>query len=102
MKEKLIDKLGTLGVVLYFVFTLAVAVMPFVMIDASFLVTLILIFIAQAFPITSIVFWIWGLLCAINGVQDIWAIAYYVMFAVMFLPFIGSIILDLFQGKNRR
>lgn len=100
MKEKLIDKLGTLGVILYFVFTLAVAVMPFVMIDASFLVTLILIFIAQAFPITSVVFWIWGLICAINGTQDAWAVAYYVLFAVMFLPFIGSIILDLFQGKK--
>lgn len=100
MKEKLLDKLGFLGGILYFVFSLLVSIMPFVMIDASFWVTFLFFGIEQIFPLSTFVFWIWGLVCAIKGVQDIWAIAYYILFAVMYVPFIWGCVSDLIQNRK--
>ena len=48
-------------------------------------------------PPASVVFWIWGLVCAINGVQDVFAIVYYVAFVVMWLPFFISTIAAFFK-----
>lgn len=100
MKDKLKNALGSVGVIIWYIGSLFVYVIPFVMIDASFWVNLIFFGIVQFFPASSIIFWVWGLVCAINGVQDIWAIIYYVLFVIMFLPFFISTILDIFQRKS--
>ena len=44
-----------------------------------------------------IVFWIWGLVKAIGGKQDVWAIIYYIVSVVVFLPVFGSIISSFFK-----
>ena len=100
MKEKLLSALGSVGIVLYYLATLIISVLPFVMIDASFLLKLVLIAISTFFPATSVIFWVWGLIGAINGPQDFIAIIYYVLFVVMFLPFFISTISSLFR-KSR-
>lgn len=100
MKEKLTNAFGALGGIIYFLFSLTVSVMPFIMIDASFWMTFLFFTIEQLFPLATFVFWIWGLVCAIKGVQDIWAFVYYVLFAVMFIPFIWGCISDLIKAKN--
>ena len=97
MKNKLLNSLGVAGIIMWYVVSAVVYVMPFVMIGASFWVNLLLFGIVYFFPPSSIVFWIWGLVCAIQGPQDVWAIIYYVLFVIMFLPFFVSTICDIFN-----
>ena len=100
MKEKLMNALGTAGIILWYLVSLLIAIIPFVMIGASFLLNLLFFGIVQFFPASSVVFWIWGLVCAIKGPQDAWAIIYYVLFVIMFLPFFVSTILSLFNKRK--
>ena len=58
MKEKLMNALGTVGIILYYLVSLFICVIPFVMIGASFFLNVIFFAIVQFFPATSIVFWI--------------------------------------------
>lgn len=100
MKEKLMNALGTAGIILWYLVSLLIAIIPFVMIGASLLLNLLFFGIVQFFPASSVVFWIWGLVCAIKGPQDAWAIIYYVLFVIMFLPFFVSTILSLFNKRK--
>ena len=97
MKEKLLDALGTLGGILYFVISAFVYVLPIAMIGKPFLLNLIFFGVMQFFPPASIIFWVWGLICAIGGPQDFFAIIYYILFVVMFLPFFLNIISAFFK-----
>lgn len=99
IKEKLEGLLGGFGAILFLVIRLLICVLPFVMIDSSFWLTLILLAINYFFPISSIVFWVWGLVCTIQGTQDIFAIVYYIAFAVMWLPFFISTVVSVFSKK---
>ena len=94
MKEKFTNTLGLFGTILYFLYSILVSIMPFIMIGASFWLTFLFLCIEQMFPLSTFVFWIWGLVRAIGGVQDVWAIIYYVLFVVLFIPFILGCILD--------
>lgn len=97
MKEKLESSLGTFGAVIFYIFRLVASLLPFVMIGAPFLISLLLIFIAQVVPFATPVFWIWGLFCAIRGTQDIWAFTYYALFLIFFLPLIINVIKSFFE-----
>jgi hypothetical protein len=97
LKDRFQGALGFLGIVLYYLIRIFIAILPFVMIDANFIVTLILISVETFIPLTSIVFWIWGFVCAIMGKQDFLAIMYYIVFAVAWLPFYIQIIKSLFR-----
>lgn len=97
MKEKLQNALGVLGIAIYFIIRFIIGALPFVMINASFGVTILLITIEQFLPLTSLLFWIWGLICAINGKQDLWSIAYYILFAALYIPFILDVFRTLFE-----
>lgn len=99
MKDKLMNALGTVGIVLWYLISILIAVIPFVMIGAPFLLNLLFFGIVQFFPASSVIFWIWGLVCAIKGPQDTWAIIYYVMFVIMFLPFFYHSILSIFKKR---
>lgn len=100
LKEKLIDLLGAAGYILIYGVRLLISILPFVMIGGNFLLTLVMISISTFFPISSVVFWIWGLVCAVKGVQDIWAILFYIAFAVLWLPFFISLIIPLFSRRQ--
>lgn len=99
MKEKMINALGAAGIGLWYLVSLLIAVIPFVMIGASFLLNVLFFGVVQFFPASSIIFWIWGLVCAIKGPQDAWAIIYYILFVIMFLPFFINSILSIFQKR---
>lgn len=92
MKEKLTNLFGSVGVFFYFIIRFFVAAFPFIMIEGSFWFIFLLISIEQLFPFTYIIFWIWGLLDAIKGTQDIWAILYYGVFGFIFIPFFVDLI----------
>ena len=100
IKEKLQTTLGTIGGILFYLVSLTIYILPLVMIGASFWWDLLFFAILYFFPVSSIVFWIWGLVCAITGPQDAWAIIYYVLFVVMWIPFFFSSIAELFSSKN--
>lgn len=100
MKDKLLNALGSAGVILWYLLSLLIAVMPLVMIDASFLLNLFLLGVMLFIPATSGIFWVWGLVCAIRGQQDLIAIIYYVLFVIMFLPFFISSVLSIFRKRN--
>lgn len=99
MKEKLLDALGIFGGIIWFLILGLIAFLPLAMIGGSFWLNLLLFSIVFFFPASSGVFWIWGLVCAIKGPQDVWAIIYYVLFAILFLPFVLSILKGFFK-KN--
>lgn len=48
---------------------------------ADFLILLALYF----YPVLTIPFWVWGLVCAIRGPQDILAYIFYAVFAFVFI-----------------
>lgn len=98
-KEKLSNALGAFGTVLYFLIRLIISILPFVMIGGNFFLTLLLISINTFVPFASAVFWIWGLVCAIKGVQDIWAIIYYIAFVLIWIPFFISTIVSIFSKE---
>ena len=99
IKEKLFISLGTFGIVLFYIVRVIIAVLPFVMIGGNFFLSLLLITINSFVPYASVVFWIWGLVCAINGVQDFWAILYYISFVVIWLPFFINTIMSVFSKE---
>ena len=90
MKDKLLSALGTFGVILWYIISAIIYILPLVMIGKSFLMNLLFLAVMYFFPLSSVVFWVWGLVCTINGPQDVFAIIYYVVFAVMYLPFVLS------------
>jgi hypothetical protein len=100
LKEKFQATLGAVGGVLFYFISLTIYILPLVMIGASFWWDLLFFGILYFFPPSSIVFWIWGLICAINGPQDAWAIIYYILFVVMWIPFFVSTIIDLFSSNK--
>lgn len=97
VKEKLINALGAAGGILWFILSSFVYILPILMIGKGFWLNLLFFGIMQIFPASSIVFWVWGLVGAITGPQDIFAIIYYVVFAVAFIPFFINIITGMFR-----
>lgn len=97
LKDKLFDSLGAFGIILYYILSSLIFVLPMVMIDTSFFLDLLFFGIMQLFPPTCIIFWIWGLICAITGPQDWLAIVYYIVFGVGCIPFFISTLRSMFS-----
>lgn len=97
MKDKLIDTLGAFGGIIFFLISLVSYVIPVLVITESFWLGLVLFLIMYIFPVSEIVFWVWSLIIVFNGPQDIFAIIYYVLFAITFLPVFISSVLELFR-----
>jgi len=94
IKEKLLGALGTFGAILWYVFELFLFVLPLVMIHQGLLLRAVFFFCMVFIPGAPTVFWIWGLVCAIGGPQDVFAIIYYVATAIIFLPYLVSFVCD--------
>lgn len=99
MKDKLLNALGTFGGILWMIISLVIYVLPIVMLGTSALLDMLFLGVMYWFPPSSVVFWVWGLVCAIKGPQDIIAIIYYIAFVVMFLPFFISVVSSFFSRK---
>lgn len=95
LKEKLTAALGGFGTVLYFIISILVYVLPFIFIDCNFFLTALFIGIQSLVPFVDLIFWVWGLVCAITGKQDVWTIGYYIAFAAFVLPEIIYLIIAL-------
>lgn len=103
IKDFLLTSLGTVGLLLFYTISLLITVYPLIMFEMSWWLYLVLALIVQ-FVIVNIPFglevlWIIGLVGAISGKQDIFAIIYYILFVLI----VGSTIIKLikiFLGKK--
>lgn len=86
---------------MYYIISVLIAVLPICLISKSFWISLLFFWIIQIFPVSSVIFWIWGLFVTLKGPQDFIAIIYYVLFVLLFIPFIFGIIHDLFGSASK-
>ena len=98
---------GVLGVV-YRIVTFLLSILPLVMLDlpfwADFLIVLgVNLLNALLFGIPELALWIVGLVAAIHGKQDAWAIAYYVVFGInalkILVMFVHSLISSIISKR---
>lgn len=93
------ETFSTIGAIFFIISRFIVPILPFIMIGGNFFFMFAMIFICYMFPIVSPIFWIWGLVCAVKGVQDIFAILFYIAFVLIWIPFFIRVLLGLFK-KN--
>lgn len=98
-KEKLMDTLGAFQYIFQFISFLFPVVMIMVAFNLPWWCNLILIALLFLFSYIQVLYWIVGLIGAIIGPQDVIAIIYYISFAIMFVPFIISIIPIIFSKE---
>ena len=97
IKDFLTTSLGIVGFILYFLISIILYYLPFLYIDVHFLLLLLFGVILSIFPLTSIIFWIWGLIEVINHFSGFAAIIYYIIFAIAWIPFFISSIRDIVE-----
>ena len=95
IKDFLLTSLGTGGMLLFYTISIFITVFPLIMFEMPWLLYIVLALLVQ-FVIVKIPFglevvWIIGLIGAISGKQDIFAIIYYILFVLI----IGSTIIRL-------
>ena len=95
IKEFLLNSLGTFGILLFYAISLLITVYPLIMFEMSWWLYIILALIVQLvivnIPFGLEVLWIIGLIGAISGKQDIFAVIYYVLFVLI----VGSTVKNL-------
>lgn len=99
IKDFLLNTLGTIGGILYYVILIVISVLPFAVINLPLWAEIIMILIVYFLPFLSPIIWIWGLISAIIGPQDWIAIVYYIVFAIFFMPIFIKTVLDIFTKK---
>jgi hypothetical protein len=87
IKEFLLTSLGTFGILLFYAISLLITIYPLLMFKMSWWLYMILVLIVQwvivKIPFGLEVLWIIGLIGAISGKQDIFAVIYYVLFVLI-------------------
>lgn len=97
IKDYLFTTLGTIGVFIFYTFSLLITLYPLLMFDMHFLLYIVLALIAQIvvnIPFGLEVLWSVGLIGAIIGTQDVFAIIYYIAYALI----IGSTIIKIVKA----
>ena len=96
IKDFLLNSLGVIGFVIYYLVALAVSVFPLLMLNMPWwlyiILSLIDIYFVGNIPLATEILWIIGLFGAIFGKQDIFAIIYYIMFVIIVGGFIVRLI----------
>lgn len=84
LREKLVNGLGTLGIVLYYIAMLIIAALPIVALQLPIWADFLIIFALEALPIPfiDIVLWIWGLVVVLQHPISTFSIIYFVCFGV--------------------
>lgn len=72
------------------------------MIDTPLWASFLIFLVCSVIPYLSFPLWIWGLIEAIKGPQDVWAVIYYIAAVVIFLPTIIALFSDLFNKISKK
>lgn len=95
IKEFLLTSLGTGGMLLFYTISILITIFPLIMFEMPWLLYIVLALLVQLvivkIPFGLEVLWIIGLVGAISGKQDIFAVIYYILFALI----VGSTIIRL-------
>lgn len=90
IKDFLLTSLGTFGLLLFYAIGLLLTIYPLLMFEMSWWVYMILALIIQLIvvniPFGLEVLWVIGLIGAISGKQDIFAVIYYILFVLLVVP----------------
>ncbi len=90
MKQKLINSFGAIGGVLWFLIKVVVSMLPSAMIGLRFPWNILFLGFSSLSATTMTIGWTVGLVFAIKGIQDTWAIIFYIVYAVaaylIFIP----------------
>ena len=104
MKDKLLNSLGIVGLILYFVITNIFVFAPLYVLDIPGWLFTGIIIAANIFPkiygFTSPVLWIIAFIEVINGPQDIIAIIFYVILALWVVYYLITFLIPLFKKKK--
>ena len=91
------------GFILHIVFAGIFQLLPLYVIGLSFWLSVIVVSLLNLIPsigtILSIGSWIWGLVVIINGPQNKFAVAYYILFALYMGFFIKTVIIDTLRSN---
>lgn len=92
IKDFLLTSLGPFGIILFYLVSIFITLCPLLMFEMSWwlylLLTLVVQLVVVNIPLGLEALWIVGLFGAVSGKQDVFAIIYYVLFALI----IGSAI----------
>lgn len=85
-KEKLVEKLGTFGFILWFIISLIYILVPVAILPIPFWLRGIIVLAIYALPMIGLLVetgvFFWGFYVTISGPQDVIAIIFYVVFAL--------------------
>lgn len=97
IKDYLLTSLGTVGMLLFYTISLFITVYPLIMFEMPWWLYLLLALLVQLvivnIPFGLEVLWTIGLVGAISGKQDVFAIIYYILFVVI----VGSTVIKLLR-----
>ena len=95
IKDFLLTSFGTFGILFFYAISLLISIYPLLMFEMSWWLYMILALVVQLIvvkiPFGLEVLWIIGLIGAISGKQDIFAVIYYILFVLI----VGSTIKNL-------
>lgn len=104
MKSKLSEKLGVVGYWLAFLIGIVYVIAPTVILDFPFWLTFVCILIVQTVPFIGALLnaglYIWAFTVCLSGPQDIFAVIFYVCFALFALTELIPFLLGLFSPKS--
>ena len=103
IRDFLLTSFGTFGFVLFYAIVIFMTVYPLIMFEMSWWLYIVLSLIVQLvivnIPFGLEVLWIIGLIGAISGKQDTFAVIYYILFALIIGPTIIKLV-KIFLSKD--
>lgn len=93
---------GIANAIIVYVIILFVSILPLVIIDVNFWLSSLFVLIEYFFPITSIVFWVWGFIVAVSKTQNWLTISYYVCTVIVFIPFYKNTVIGFFSRFKKK
>ena len=101
IKDIFLGSLGTIGLILYYLLGFVMLIFPIWIINpSSYLVWIGLTMLLTFVPQLTLIFWVWGLIVAISGVQSWITVAYYICFVLLYLPKLIHLVLSIYFERN--
>lgn len=104
IKDFLTTTLGTFGMLIFWALSVFVCILPLLMFNMPgwlyMLLSLLVLFVLKNIPFFLEILYIVGFFGAISGKQDLFAIIYYVVCAIIVIPALINLILAFLPSKK--
>lgn len=105
IKEWCMSVFGAGAYIVFFLLACFINIFPLIFIDMPFWVDFLLLMGMSAIPFISnfisLAVWIWGLVAAIGGRQDVFAILFYIVFAIKMIDLLINLLSGIFSNRHR-